>query len=190
MTDRAQLLVLFKSDMISPLFQAVEAANLKTMQGEDDQHYLFLKRMVQLLVELGGQVCGIWHEKNSSKPENFNIYLNALLAFTNHNSHTVNYYANELWAKFCRHVEISKDDVFQTFIPKWVECALKKVILSIFLFLEIFVLCHCSKFFTFHQISSRKPGNSNSTIIFEIYHEKFLPNQFKFHIFATVKTKM
>ena len=131
-TDRAQLLVLFKSDMISPLFQAVEAANLKTMQGEDDQHYLFLKRMVQLLVELGGQVCGIWHEKNSSKPENFNIYLNALLAFTNHNSHTVNYFANELWAKFCRHAEISKDDVFQTFIPKWVECALKKVILSFF----------------------------------------------------------
>jgi len=127
-TDRAQLLVLFKSDMISPLFQAVEAANLKTMQGEDDQHYLFLKRMVQLLVELGGQVCGIWHEKNSSKPENFNIYLNALLAFTNHNSHTVNYFANELWAKFCRHAEISKDDVFQTFIPKWVECALKKAV--------------------------------------------------------------
>ena len=141
-TDRAQLLVLFKSDMISPLFQAVEAANLKTMQGEDDQHYLFLKRMVQLLVELGGQVCGIWHEKNSSKPENFNIYLNALLAFTNHNSHTVNYYANELWAKFCRHVEISKDDVFQTFIPKWVECALKKVILSIFYILNLPLINH------------------------------------------------
>ena len=46
-------MVLFKSDLISPLFQAVEAANLKTMQGEDDQHYLFLKRMVQILVELG-----------------------------------------------------------------------------------------------------------------------------------------
>ena len=140
-TDRAQLLVLFKSDMISPLFQAVEAANLKTMQGEDDQHYLFLKRMVQLLVELGGQVCGIWHEKNSSKPENFNIYLNALLAFTNHNSHTVNYFANELWAKFCRHAEISKDDVFQTFIPKWVECALKKVILPIFYIITFHGYC-------------------------------------------------
>ena len=120
--------MLFKSDLISPLFQAVEAANLKTMQGEDDQHYLFLKRMVQILVELGGQVCGIWSAgSNSSKPENFHIYLNALLAFTNHNSLMVNYYANELWAKFCRHPEIFKDDVFQTFIPKWVECALKKV---------------------------------------------------------------
>ena len=145
MTDRAQLLVLFKSDLISPLFQAVEAANLKTMQGEDDQHYLFLKRMVQILVELGGQVCGIWSASPSSvsstasKPENFNIYLNALLAFTNHNSLVVNYYANELWAKFCRHSEIFKDEVFQTFIPKWMECALKKVTCLFFYSILIFI---------------------------------------------------
>ena len=145
MTDRAQLLVLFKSDLISPLFQAVEAANLKTMQGEDDQHYLFLKRMVQILVELGGQVCGIWSvspssvSSTASKPENFNIYLNALLAFTNHNSLVVNYYANELWAKFCRHAEIFKDEVFQTFIPKWMECALKKVTCLFFYSILIFI---------------------------------------------------
>lgn len=131
LTDRAQLMVLFKSDMISPLFQAVEAGNLKSMQGEDDQHYLFLKRMVQILVELGGQVCAIWSAKevaNHSKPENFDIYLNALLAFTSHNSLVINYYANELWAKFSRHPDMSKDEVFQAFIPKWVECALKKAV--------------------------------------------------------------
>ena len=104
LSDRAQLMVLFKSDLISPLFQAVEAGNLKSMQGEDDQHYLFLKRMVQILVELGGQVCVIWSAKeaNCAKPENFNIYLNALLAFTSHNSLMINYFASELWAKFCR----------------------------------------------------------------------------------------
>lgn len=131
LTDRAQLMVLFKSDMISPLFEAVEAANVKTMQGEDDQHYLLLKRMVQILVELGGQVCAIWNAKEANcpkQPENFNIYLNALLAFTNHNSLMVNYYANELWAKFCRHPDILKDDIFQAYIPKWVECALKKAV--------------------------------------------------------------
>ena len=36
---------------------------------------------------------------------------------------------------------------------------------------------------------SRKPGNYNGTIIFEI-DEKVFPNQFKIHNFATVKTKM
>ena len=105
--------------------------NLRTVRDEDDQHYLFLKRMVQILVELGGQVCAIWSAKESNccgKPENFHIYLNALLAFTSHNSLMVNYYANELWAKFCRHPDISKDEVFKTFLPKWVECALKKAV--------------------------------------------------------------
>ncbi len=136
-SDRAQLLVLFKNDLITPLFQAVEAANVKTIQEQDDQPYLFLKRMVQILVELGGQVCSIWPNQkeggngngNSNlKPENFNIYLNALLAFTSHDSQVVNYYANELWAKFCRHSEISKDDTFKTFIPKWIEVAFKKAV--------------------------------------------------------------
>jgi len=130
-TDRAQLMVLFKLEMISPLFEAVEAANMKTMQEAadetNDQHYLMLKRLVQILVELGGQVCAIWSSKEANcRPENFNIYLNALLAFTNHNSLMVNAWANELWAKFCRHPEIFKNEVFKTFIPKWTECALKK----------------------------------------------------------------
>lgn len=107
-SDRGQLLVLFRDDLISKLFASIETANLKTMQGEDDQHYLLLKRLVQILVELGGQVCTVWSlkEPNCGKPENLHIYLNALLAFTNHNSLMVNYYANELWAKFCRHPEI------------------------------------------------------------------------------------
>ena len=38
----------------------------------------------------------------------------------------VNYYANELWAKFLRQADIAKDDLFRSFIPKWVEVALKK----------------------------------------------------------------
>lgn len=132
-SDRAQLLVLFNTDMISPLFEAVEAANLKTIQGNDDQHYLLLKRMVQILVELGGQLCSIWSSKDNGKevtrpPDNFDIYLNALLAFTRHDSHMVSLYANELWAKFCRHPDISKDKAFMAFVPKWVGCALKKAV--------------------------------------------------------------
>ena len=130
LSDRSQLMVLFKPEMISPLFEAVEAANVRTLQDQDeDAHYLLLKRLVQILVELGGQVCAIWSAKEvpkNDKPQNFNVYLNALLALTNHNSLTVNAWANELWAKFCRHPEIVKDDVFKTFLPKWIECALKK----------------------------------------------------------------
>jgi hypothetical protein len=38
----------------------------------------------------------------------------------------VNYYANELWAKFLRQADIAKDDLFRSYIPKWVEVAMKK----------------------------------------------------------------
>ena len=44
--DRAQLLVLFKTDMMAPLFQAVESAERKS---HDERHYVFLKRMVQVI---------------------------------------------------------------------------------------------------------------------------------------------
>ena len=129
-SDRGQLLVLFRKDLIFQLFESVKAANLKSMQGEDDQHYLLLKRLVQILVQLGEQVCTVWSlkEPNCGKPENIDIYLDALLAFTEHASLMVNYYANELWAKFVRHADIVKDEVFKTYIPKWVEIALQKSI--------------------------------------------------------------
>jgi len=40
----------------------------------------------------------------------------------------VNYYANELWAKFLRQADIARDDLFRSYIPKWVEVAMKKSI--------------------------------------------------------------
>lgn len=45
LADRAQLLVLFKTEMMAPIFQAVEAAERKS---HDERHYIFLKRMVQV----------------------------------------------------------------------------------------------------------------------------------------------
>ena len=78
MSDRMQLLVLFKSDMMEPIFKAVVTAEQKSLQ---EQHYKFLKKLVQMLVELGCQLCAIWSSKDSGKskdqmrPENFDTYL-------------------------------------------------------------------------------------------------------------------
>lgn len=126
--DRMQLLSLFSSEMIAPLFTATERANARAL---DEEHYTFLKKMVQILVELGGQLCVLWTKDGvmcgkDRRPENFDIYLNALLAFANHPSQTVNLFVNELWVKFFRHPDISKDEVFRTYIPKWMEYAAKK----------------------------------------------------------------
>ena len=131
MSDRMQLLVLFKSDMMEPIFKAVVTAEQKSLQ---EQHYKFLKKLVQMLVELGCQLCAIWSSKDSGKskdqmrPENFDTYLNALLAFSRHPSLVVNFYANNLWAQFCRHPDISNDEIFLAYLPKWIEVASKKVV--------------------------------------------------------------
>ena len=131
MTDRMQLLVLFKRDLIEPIYKAVVNAEQKSLQEE---HYKFLKKMVQTLVELGSQLCAIWSSKESEKtkeqirPDNFDTYLNALLYFSQHPSIVVNWYANNLWAQFCRHPDISKDQTFCTYLPKWTEVAAKKVV--------------------------------------------------------------
>ena len=130
-TDRMQLLVLFKRDLIEPIFKAVVTAEQKSLQ---EAHYKFLKKMVQTLVELGSQLCSIWSSKESGKtkeqirPENFDTYLNALLFFSQHPSIVVNFYANNLWAQFCRHPDISQDTIFSTYLPKWTEVASKKVV--------------------------------------------------------------
>ena len=131
MADRMQILVLFKGDMIEPIYKAVVSAEQKSLQ---DQQYKFLKKMVQTLVELGSQLCAIWSSKENGKskdqirPENFQTYLNALLFFSQHPSIVVNFYANNLWAQFCRHSDISQDDIFITYLPKWIEVASKKVV--------------------------------------------------------------
>eukprot|EP00095_Tigriopus_kingsejongensis_P004335 snap_masked-scaffold1460_size40381-processed-gene-0.0 protein:Tk04335 transcript:snap_masked-scaffold1460_size40381-processed-gene-0.0-mRNA-1 annotation:"PREDICTED: exportin-5" len=133
LNDRMQLLALFHTEMMAPLFQAMEAANAQALEAD---HYNVFKKMVQIFVELGSQLCALWSQEGThwlkevpqGRPENFQIYLNALLACSSHPSQVVNHYANELWAKFFRHADIGRDSVFRTYIPKWTTLALKKYV--------------------------------------------------------------
>ena len=119
---------------MAPLFAAAEKANAKALAEERD--YNFLKKLVQILAELGGQLCYVWVADAAAagsktatwnkRPANLDVYLNAMLAFAGHPSQTVNMTANELWNKFFRHAEIAKDELFKTYVPKWAEAALKK----------------------------------------------------------------
>jgi len=126
MTERAQLLCLFDTDMMGPLFAAAENAEKHKL---DSDHYNFLKKMIEILTGLGEQLCVLWTKESprSSLP-NLTTYLDALLSFTRHPSQTVNLYANDLWAKFFRHADISQDQTFLSYQPKWVEVAIKKVV--------------------------------------------------------------
>ncbi len=112
--DRMQLMAMFRTETMAPLFQAAEKANGRALE---ERHYNFLKKVVQILSELGGQLCALWTraepgagatlwEKemgSEARPENFQVYLNALLAFLDHPSLAVNYSVAEVWVKLLRH---------------------------------------------------------------------------------------
>jgi len=125
MTERAQLLCLFDTDMMVPLFAATENAEKHKL---DCDHYNFLKKMVEILTGLGEQLCVLWTKESPRSLPNLTTYLDALLSFSRHPSQSVNLYANELWAKFFRHADISQDPTFLSYQPKWIEIALRKVV--------------------------------------------------------------
>jgi len=124
-SERGQLLCLFDTELMGPLFAAAEHAERHKL---DADHYCFLKKMIEVLVGLGEQLCYLWTKDSPCSPPNLPTYLDALLSFTRHPSQTVNLYANELWAKFFRHTDISQDVTFLQYQPKWVEVALRKVV--------------------------------------------------------------
>ncbi|XP_023336728.1 exportin-5 [Eurytemora carolleeae] len=125
MTDRAQILCLFEMDMMRPLFAATEAAEQHALE---ENHYNFMKKMVQILTVLGEQLCALWTKDSPRTVPNLEIYLNALIAFTRHPSQTINLFANELWFKFFRHPDISLNPVFLSFMNTWIQTAVKKTV--------------------------------------------------------------
>ena len=68
---------------VQEMLRVVEAS--LTGNETDQQQYLFLKKMVQILVELGSQLCAVWASKDTKMlqhaPDNFETYLQARLRF-------------------------------------------------------------------------------------------------------------
>ncbi|PNF23709.1 hypothetical protein B7P43_G02483 [Cryptotermes secundus] len=124
--ERMPLLVLFSAEVMRSIFKAADVASSKSL---DERHYHFLKRLTLVLTGLGTQLCMLWGKDDglNVRPPHFSTYLDAILTFSRHPSLTLVYYANSLWMSFFKHEQISKDKVFRTFIPKWVECTAPKI---------------------------------------------------------------
>lgn len=92
----------------------------------------------QVLTGIGTQLCSLWgKDECHTRPPNFSMYLEAIATFSRHPSLTVAHYANALWTAFFKHELISKDSVFLSFVPKWVEATAPKfikVIMNYFVF--------------------------------------------------------
>nr|KAG5703516.1 hypothetical protein BaRGS_020150 [Batillaria attramentaria] len=82
--DRKPILSLFSPVAMKAILDAAGAA---ARNLQDEHHYLFLKRLCQVLTEIGRQLCALWGQVGDiSRPEEFDTYLKALLAFTQHPS--------------------------------------------------------------------------------------------------------
>ncbi|XP_075214562.1 exportin-5-like protein Ranbp21 [Lycorma delicatula] len=124
--ERRPILILFSADAIQCMFQSAGGASAKPL---DDKHYIFLKKLTQVLTGLGTQLCSLWgKEETINRPPNFSTYLEAIITFSRHPSLTVAHYANALWMSFFKHDFISKDLVLVSFIPKWVDATAPKIL--------------------------------------------------------------
>ena len=120
------MLCLFDTDMMSSLFAATGEAEKKSL---DCDHYIFLKRMVEILTVLGDQLCYLWTKDTPrSNLPNLSTYLDALLAFTRHPSQSVSHMANELWSKFFRHTDIGPHPAILAYRTKWLEVVLRRTV--------------------------------------------------------------
>ncbi|KAK3595986.1 hypothetical protein CHS0354_032501 [Potamilus streckersoni] len=121
--DRKPILILFSEDAMCLIWNAAVAAE---KESKDEYYYLFLKRLCQVLTEIGKQLSALWGSTPDVKcPPNLAKYLEALLAFTRHPSQMLSSLTQQLWATFLRHEHISTEEAFLSFIPRIMESASK-----------------------------------------------------------------
>ncbi|XP_033734576.1 exportin-5-like [Pecten maximus] len=121
--DRKPLLVLFSEDAMSIIWTTTLEAE---QSSHNEYYYLFLKRLCQVLTELGKQLCAMWGQLPGIKqPATFEKYLEALLVLTKFPSQMISCLTQSVWSSFLRHEIISVDPLVQSFIPRLFESATK-----------------------------------------------------------------
>ncbi|XP_065943324.1 exportin-5 [Magallana gigas] len=122
--ERKPLLVLFSDEAMKIILSTAAAAEKSS--AHDEYYYLFLKKLCLVLTDLGKQVCALWGVvPDCEQPPNFAMYLEALMAFTQHPSQILSSYTQSVWQAFMRHEFISKDPILLSFIPKLFETSTK-----------------------------------------------------------------
>ncbi|CAH1159792.1 unnamed protein product [Phaedon cochleariae] len=122
--ERKPLLLLFNTE---PMQCLLTAARNPGNIG-DEQHYLYKKKLIQVLTGLSTQLCTLWGKDGLSRPANFSTFLEAVLAYSCHPSLALAHSANPLWNAMLKNDQVSRDPVFLSYIPQWVQCTAPKII--------------------------------------------------------------
>lgn len=96
----------------------------------DEKHYLFLKKLTQVLSGLGQQLASLWIREDgvSERPQHIAIFLETILLFAAHPSLTLAHTASAVWVTLLKHEHAQRDPVLLSFIPRWVTATAPKLL--------------------------------------------------------------
>lgn len=125
LTDRKPLMILFSKEGMTLLLRAATNAT-EHISSPDKTGFclIFLKRLCEILLEMGKQLCTLWgSDVDQGQPENFDMYLKAVLAFTQHPCLSLRDMTIVIWQMILRHSMASKDKYFIEILPALVQSA-------------------------------------------------------------------
>ncbi|XP_076017062.1 exportin-5 isoform X2 [Genypterus blacodes] len=139
--DRKPFMVLFDDLAIHYILSAAQSADGVTIckkstetQAEEavrvvERHYIFLKRLCQVLCALGGQLCALVGSDVEVKvPGNLSKYMEAFLAFTTHSSQFLKSSTQIIWGSLFRHEILSKDPVVLEMAIKYLRATMTNLV--------------------------------------------------------------
>uniref|UniRef100_A0A8C3L656 Exportin-5 n=1 Tax=Chrysolophus pictus TaxID=9089 RepID=A0A8C3L656_CHRPC len=124
--DRKPLMVLFGDVAMHYILSAAQTAD---GEGLVEKHYVFLKRLCQVLCALGSQLCALLgSDSEVETPANFGKYLDSFLAFTTHPSQFLRSSTQITWGALFRHEVLSRDPLLLAMIPKYLRASMTNLV--------------------------------------------------------------
>ncbi|XP_053599925.1 exportin-5 [Plodia interpunctella] len=121
--ERKPLMILFSEEAI----RCIHRAAIASLSIIDENHYLFLKKLSQVLAGLGQQLTTLWN--NATNVESWMpIFLETLLLLTQHPSLTIAQTINSVWLALFKHEQISKLPQLLEVVPRWLQASAPKVL--------------------------------------------------------------
>nr|XP_034377061.1 exportin-5 isoform X2 [Arvicanthis niloticus] len=124
--DRKRLMILFGDVAMHYILSAAQTAD---GGGLVEKHYLFLKRLCQVLCALGNLLCAVLAlDANIQTPVNFGMYLESFLAFTTHPSQFLRSSTHMTWGALFRNEVLSRDPSLLAVIPKYLRASMTNLV--------------------------------------------------------------
>ncbi|XP_042308146.1 exportin-5 isoform X2 [Sceloporus undulatus] len=124
--DRKPLMVLFGDVAMHYILSAAQTAD---GEGLVEKHYVFLKRLCQVLCSLGSQLCAlVGSDSDVETPANLEKFLESFLAFTTHPSQFLRSSTQITWGALLRHEILSRDPRLLAIIPNYLRASMTNLV--------------------------------------------------------------